>query len=441
MAIFPRRIVQKSINEIRGLLPAEQLKKCIQELNSSDLVRSIAREWEVIILNALSKVSTISTIEYEKIFEGGERHPDVFCKLTNGTCFLADITTISDRGAHESNPVDFLFRQIHAFLREKQAPSQGIDIRIAGDFVGKPGYQKVKLALPQKKDIPEFIEHNLSSFATHIASNISEPHHISIEYDGINIRISYNPGNYFSGGGYPVYTSFYSRTRNPIYHRLKEKSDQLKRSGFLGITGIFLCDGGCSSLNGSANGTREISQDTVIQHFFESNNQVSFILTITPEEDHFSLWSSAREKYNKFKFYSNPNTNFPVTSDLVEALELMRQNLPTPESMPFNALRHLEENPNTGLSHYGGYSMTGNTLKISARTLAELLAGVIDIDRFNADHFGHNAEDSYTSDFFRSRIAEGRMIEKIELEKSEESDDDWVVIRFGEPDPAISPYR
>lgn len=66
MAIFPRRIAQRCLDEIRSLLPEEKLNRLIQkELNSSDPVKSIACEWEVIILSALSKVSEI---KYEKNF-------------------------------------------------------------------------------------------------------------------------------------------------------------------------------------------------------------------------------------------------------------------------------------------------------------------------------------------------------------------------------------
>ena len=439
MAIFPRRTVQRCLNEIRSLnlLPEEKLNRLIQkELNSSDPVKSIACEWEIIILSALSKVSEI---EYEKIFVEEGRAPDVFCRLSSGTCFLADITTVSDREAHKENPAHYFFQQVSEFLNKRGVSSKGIDIRIDGDFVGKYGDQKVKLALPQKGEIPNFIKKNLSSFAKAISSSGSEPHQILIDDGAIKIQIVYTPNSNFSGGGYLSYTSLYSLTRNPIFNRLEQKAKQLKKSGFSGITGIFICDGWCSSLNKMATGTREISQDLVIQNFFQNNRRVSFIPIVTPEEENSGFSTMMR---NKLNFFSNPNADYPVTDELFKTLDLMEQRLPKPESMPINALKSLEENSSIGLSHYGGYTMEGDMIKISSRTLVELLAGILDADKFLADHFDCVNESSQIPNFFKNKILDGKMIEKIELEKSDdEDDDDWIIIKFGESDSAISPYR
>ncbi|WP_163701566.1 hypothetical protein [Adonisia turfae] len=439
MAIFPRRVVQKCLDEIRSLnlLPEEKLTRLIQkELNSSDPVKSIACEWEVIILSALSKVSRI---EYEKNFIEGGRTPDVFCGLPSGTCFLADITTVSDRAAHKENPAHYFFQQVREFLSRRGVSSTaGIDIRIGGDSVGKYGDQKAKLALPQKGDIPRFINQNLSSFAKDISSNESAPRKFSIDDGTIKVQVTYAPDRGSSGGGYPSYTSFYSPTRNPIFNKLEQKAKQLKESGFSGITGIFICDGWCASLHNVNISPDEFSQDTVIQNFFKGNQRVSFVLTLTPEEKHSAISVVMR---NKLKFFQNPNADYPVTSELIETLNLMGQQLPKPESMLINALQSLKGNSSTGLSHYGGYIMEGDMIKISSRTLVELLAGILDVDKFIADHFGYVNENSQASNFFRNKILSGKMIENIELERSEDEDDDWVVIKFGESDPALSPYR
>jgi hypothetical protein len=435
MAIFSRRIVQRCIDEIRALnlLQKENLDKLIQnELNSSDPGTSIAFEWEVIILAALSKVSEI---EYEKKFIEGGSSPDIFCKLSSGVCFVADITTISDRNAHKENPVNYFFQEVHKFLNKKGVSSQGINIQINGSSVGKYGDEKMEIDLPPKGEIPKFIKDNLAPFAKTVYNNKFESYQISIK-DGA-ITISYQPNDVFSSGGYPSYTSLYSLTRNPIFNRLEEKSKQLKKSGFLGINGIFLCDGSCDALNKSNTGVSEISQDKIINHFFRSNPRISFVITISPEERYSGFHLPVKqEKYNKLIFFSNPNATYPVDNEIFSTLDLMGQYLPRPESMPYNALSYLEKNQNKGLSHYGGYSMQGNTIKIPSRTLVEILAGDLDIK--NIDY--HN-EDFQIFKYFKHRISEGKMIEKIDVEKSSDDDDDWIVIRFGESDAAISPYQ
>lgn len=452
MAIFSRRIVQKCINEIRELniLPDAKLNKLIQsELNASDPVTNIAFEWEVVILAALGKNCEI---EYEKNFIDGGSNPDIFAKLPNGACFVADITTVSDRNAHKENPVDYFFQQVCEFLNQKGLSSRGIYIRINGASIGEYGNKKVKLNLPPKGEIPGFIKSNLLPFATAISSNKSEPHQISIADD--EITVSYNPSDIFSGGGYPSYTSIYSLTRNPIFNRLEKKSTQLKKSGFSGITGILLCDGACSSLNHNASGGGEISQAKIIDHFFKSNQRVSFIVTISPEERQFSFLSPmVQEKYSKVMLFANPNANHPVSQEVIEAINIMAKHLPVPKSMPFNALRYLEKNKNIGLSHYGGWSMGGDTIKISSRTLVEVLSGNLTIEQFIEDHFRDQSErfmtehypnssrDPQINNFFKNKILEGKTIDKIEVERSSDEDDDWIIIRFGKSDPAISPYH
>lgn len=415
----------------------EKLRTLIQQLNSPNPVTSISHEWEVIILSALSKVSEI---EYEQEFEN--RSPDIFCKLPSGTCFLADITTVSDRDAHKKNPASYFFRKVYDFLDERGVSSKGIDIRIGKVSVEKSGDQKVKLALPHKGNILKFIEKELSSFANKISSSGSESHKVLIDDGAIRIQITYTPNSNFSGGGYPSYTSLYSPTRNLIFNRLKKKAKQLRDSGFSGITGIFICDGGCSSLNNRVTSPSEISQDEVIYKFFENNRRVSFILLLTPQEKR-SDFGMVMENKLKLKAFQNPNADYPITDELVKTLGSMGQKMPKVESMPINALRTLEENPNIGLSHHGGYRMEGDTIKISSRTLVELLSGNLNVDKFLADHnhFGSVDKSSQMPNFFRSKILDGKMIKKIELEKSNNKDDDWIVITFGESDAALSPYR
>lgn len=60
-----------------------------------------------------------------------------------------------------------------------------------------------------------------------------------------------------------------------------------------------------------------------------------------------------------------------------------------------------------------------------------MLAGRITYDEF---------PEAYR-DYFKRRVSEGRLFEEVEVEKGDnEKDDDWLIFRFGEPDPAISPF-
>ena len=66
------------------------------------------------------------------------------------------------------------------------------------------------------------------------------------------------------------------------------------------------------------------------------------------------------------------------------------------------------------------------------RTAIDLLAGRLPNERLPEEHLR----------FFERMENEGRFIVHTEIEKGEdEKDDDWLIIRFGEPDAAISPFE
>ena len=81
--------------------------------------------------------------------------------------------------------------------------------------------------------------------------------------------------------------------------------------------------------------------------------------------------------------------------------------------------------------------MAQTTIKISARELLSYLAAGVDHKAFFAalgpDHEGSAA--------FALQLREGRLLEVVSVEHRPDNDDDWVVFRFGPPDPALVPLR
>jgi len=79
--------------------------------------------------------------------------------------------------------------------------------------------------------------------------------------------------------------------------------------------------------------------------------------------------------------------------------------------------------------------LTDRTFKMSLRTIQELLGAQKDIKSFEDMH-------GLRRNPFLRHLDEGRLITKIEVEKGTPAeDDDWLIFTFGEPDPAVSPYR
>ena len=86
--------------------------------------------------------------------------------------------------------------------------------------------------------------------------------------------------------------------------------------------------------------------------------------------------------------------------------------------------------------------MTERTAKISSRALLELLSGRITQEKFLSDHHFIPTESRKEAvNFFDLRLGEGKLINDIRLEKSDTEDDDWIIIQFGEPDPAVSSFE
>jgi hypothetical protein len=118
--------------------------------------------------------------------------------------------------------------------------------------------------------------------------------------------------------------------------------------------------------------------------------------------------------------------------------------IPCPARTPTNALHKLKtKDPDKGDSFYGGFQMTGSDeIRISARTLLELLAGTLKPQQFLEHHgFVPTAEHPQALPFFQHQVLAGRTLQSISLERCEHRDDDWVVLKFKGPDPAVSAFQ
>jgi hypothetical protein len=105
-------------------------------------------------------------------------------------------------------------------------------------------------------------------------------------------------------------------------------------------------------------------------------------------------WDAPKEKYLKVMVFANANANRPITQEVFEAINSIVKHLPIPQNMPFNALRHLKKNQNIGLSYYGGWSMGGDTIKVSSRIIVEILAGNLNVDKFIEDRLAGSSGDA-----------------------------------------------
>ena len=184
----------------------------------------------------------------------------------------------------------------------------------------------------------------------------------------------------------------------------------------------------------------KLKQD-IINEFFRTNKTLSFVVIITPEEKS-KFWGGKPTRYIKTNYYFNPKANTPIINSFVTELSKFEKYFPTVESMPGNAKSFLKVTKNKGRSHYGGFTMGTNEIKISSRMLTELLAGVLDFEKFDTDHKKMDSENkNMIKDFFIRQIKQGSMVDSIRIEKCEDEDDDWIKFTYSFFDAAISKFK
>lgn len=117
------------------------------------------------------------------------------------------------------------------------------------------------------------------------------------------------------------------------------------------------------------------------------------------------------------------------------------QSFPFPILDAINA-RHLlnGKNPRVGLSFSGAFEMQHPKIKVSARSLVYLLAESPAPNSLVNEESTVGEFHPEAIRFFKRQLEQGRTVQSILLEPEPDLDDDWIVITFGPPDPAISPY-
>lgn len=416
MAIFSRRTIQRLINENASFLTTRQIKNHVDNLNNGDL----GVEWEVVLLNVFSK---LGRVEHEKNFNG--KKPDIyFTSEDHSLDFLADIKTVCDEGVELKNPQKQLDERLFKEIKEKNIRGDW-SYEIGGNHEeARKNGSMVQLKLPALARFDqEIFNESWEEFTSRVQKDPGREHTYEIKTNNVDLSISYRPGKGWTGTyHYPSYKSITAREhliQNSIWNGLVSKSEQLESAAYEGALGIILCDGGSEYLKRSRN---------IIHEFFRTHPRINFVL--------------AFEVIQKFGFggYSQVMMYYESANELGTKLEDFLSNLhkhteqifPYPVKSAINAVNSLASTKRfKGDSHFGGARMSGNEIRLSSRTVLDLLAGNITYDDF---------PEVYKS-FFKMEAAEGRLFEAARIEKDvTEQDDDWLVFTFGDPDPAVTPY-
>jgi hypothetical protein len=428
MALFSRRFLQSTLDESSPYLSVTQRQDFCKLLNT---VRDdyLATEWEMAILRVLNERGSL---QYEPDFPGTSR-PDVLFTTDDGLSFVADITSVSDKGLHQQNPYDALQEEFFKRQRKLGILNGGFDVRVDSyaDNIYRGSGKKPRLKLPKRADLPtKIFNADFQSFIMGVRNHPNEVRQLHIEDAETSVHFSYGPSRQgYGGGSHPSFDLTAVIDKNPIYNALSSKADQLRKSGYDGTKGIFLCDGGCWSLHQRSSNWQFYARDEVVRYFLRQNQSVSFVVALIVEEEQTALVHTVSPNV-----YLN-NSAVHLKEQIERLAGSLVSRLPRPEQSPRNAMLHLKRKDGMTGRHLGTLTQ-GRGIEMSARMLLEILAGQLSTRDFEQNYRMEGAQNP-----FRRMLEQGRLIEGITVEPHPEADDDRVTIRFGKPDSAIAPFR
>ena len=285
MALFSRRCLRRLLDENAKFLEPEQVEEHSRRL---DKVRDdyLATEWEIAILNSLTKVGTV---KHEPTDLDGSRLLDVVFSLPT-IQFGADIATVSDQQLHRRNPVDRIWEELARRVRKRKITTGGFDVENFYPYeVSKGRGIRHNLLIPPIGKLGEVIfNRDFDEFLGRIASNPLAPDKFQVRNSCTDVSISYDPERTFWGGRHLAYTSANIVDDNPVFNALKKKAGHLKDSGYKGPRGVIVCDGGCQMLSSDGATWEGYTLREVVTDFLRQNQSVAFVVTIGLRHDRSS---------------------------------------------------------------------------------------------------------------------------------------------------------
>lgn len=434
MAIFARRTIQRLLNENASFMRIGQAMAHARLLNQAN-DQSLDFEWEVVVLNAFSKVGTV---QYEPDL-GGTSKPDIlFAESPDGpAAFIAEIATVSNRGRAELNPIEFFSAELIRRAHKARLSANKFALRVGGALEGQGRGKVVKLKLPPKGELARVFDGEFDRFLRLCQDAPVEGHRFERKCDGIEVEIGYNPAQDYMSTSYMSFDVAYSPTRNPVHHALSRKADQLRNAHSGTPKGIVLCAADCD-LDKGFSGASGFGVDRIVQHFLRDNLSIAFVLVLAALEG-WQPWYRKRDEPRTriySKLYLNQKCRMVPPERLIEVLRRVHEKIPVPVANGLNALHHLRSRRRqVGRSFSGGYGVTGDSVRISARALLELLAGRLDQKAFLERHSLPGG-----AKIFDVKLQRGMTIDAVNIEQHADEDDDWITFHFRSRDPAISAY-
>jgi hypothetical protein len=435
--IFARRAIQRRLDELRPTLGAHVVSQLAARLERTGKDR-LAAMWEVVTLHGLS---SLGTLQHEVRLETG-RKPDIYFE-TDNISITADVTTVSDEGLHEQNPANTLSELIHREQGRLGLPVGGVHLQIdSREKHTRRGY-RIELCLPERRRLPELVRNKIVPVLKEQVGNGAQVFSVSVKDGTTSLRVIIDPKKApYSSTSYSSYDIPFIRDNNPLYKALKGKAKQLREAS--GLVGIIVGDSSSRTFDKTPIGAGHVSSGTIAAEFLRQHSSIGFVLLISVnEEQHTWYQPGGRRKWLDAGLLFNGDAK--VRARLHTLFETMLVAFPKPVRTPINASIQAKER-GFGLGHHGGFTMSGNSIKVSAREVLEVLSGRCSVDEINkkgdATSRGRTSGPNTMPRLIELYLSQGRLPTQISIIKTDENDcDDWIEFEFGPPDPAITPFQ
>ena len=418
------------LDDMQALAPIRELQATARTLNRGRL-QALQAEWELASLWALSRTCCL---EFKPA--AGPRTLDfrVWVPITGSAAVevIGDVTTASDESAEKRNPLVPFLREV-ARRASKKGITSGTQWKLEGEKTESKRSPRMVLKIPRPDDFAGEFGLALDQFLAAFARG--GPSIFRYRHGHIDVAIAYT-GRKESGGSYPSYTLPYSNTANPVYAPLLEKADQLRDAETSAPSVVILCDGGCDLLQHKPFPAEKVTLNSVLRHFFREHGSVSAVVILTSDRPWPAgatvPWGPPRLQTTH---YRNPWARHPIDDQVLQRFADCFDALPSPADDSRNAyLRVTGARRGKGLSHYGGWHMSENEVKISSLGLHRLLAGDVDLATFLRDHQWDEGNP------FARWLRGGKAIAGISFESDRDRDGDWIIFRFSR-DAALSAFK
>jgi hypothetical protein len=435
--IFARRALQRRLDDLRAVLGDEAATALASRLNRSGKDR-LAAMWELVVLHGLSEQGNLAI---ERPLPSGRRPDIAFANDDIG--FVADVTSISDDGLDEQNPYEELSTILEATKKKLGLKIGGMDLRIGSERVTTARGTRTVLKIPERRRIRDFVRDRIEPELRRQMNEGRTVLDVAIVDETTDVHVHIDPAKSpYNSGSYASYDVPTIKDSNPLYNALRAKAGQLR--GADGMVGVIVGDADSRSLADRGNTWNEVDARAIADEFLRQNSSINFVLLLSVREERRGVLDIGPPERKPHALLAFSKTAPP--QPVLEALfRKMMAELPKPIAMPVNAAYRSRET-GYGWGFHGGGQMSRSRIKISAREVLEVLAGRRTVQDMNSWHRWSAQGDAPAPNTmpnpFERRLLEGRLpVSMAVIKGSEDDPDDWIEVEFGDPDPAITPFR